>query len=247
MRIPGIARFLVRSGNEILCAPEGATPPHLIAIFLIGTVFAILLHQRGGVVLHASAVGVGDRAVLFCGPSGAGKSTMAAALEQRGYPLLNDDICLLGTDATGATIVYSDGRGPNLWADAIGHLDLAARQGQAVRADFGKYYVEPREATTRPLVLGAIHVLRSAHLSRDEGLETPSLVDAIMLIRHSAYHPRLVAALKQKQHCFLSAANLCAKAEVSVLSRPRDLAGMSARIDLLEEHWRRTGLGGFRP
>lgn len=76
-------------------APEAGTPPQDIAIFIIGTVFGLLLHQREQVVLRASAARVGGKAVLFCGASGAGKSPLAAALAQCGYPLITDDVCAL--------------------------------------------------------------------------------------------------------------------------------------------------------
>jgi hypothetical protein len=247
MHVPGVARFLLRSGAEIVFEPEGATPCGDIAAFAVGTVFGILLHQRGGMVLHASAVGVGDRAVLFCGPSGAGKSTLAAALEQRGHPLLNDDVCLLDTDPTGAPIVLSDGRGLDLWADAIDPLGLAARQGPAVRAGFGKFHVLPRETPNRAMRLGAIYVLRPARPPFHEGIESPNVIDATLLIQQSAYHPRLVAVLQHKRRCFLSAAHMAAKAGVYTLTQPRDFGRLAASVDRLQAHWRATGLCGARP
>jgi hypothetical protein len=84
LRITGVARFLLTGGHDIAFELEEDATEDDVAIFLIGTVFGILLHQRQHVVLHASAVRVGGKAVLFCGPSGAGKSTIAAALGQRG-------------------------------------------------------------------------------------------------------------------------------------------------------------------
>ena len=45
-----------------------------------GLGIAILLHQRGYVILHASCVNLGSAAVAFLGDSTAGKSFMAAAL-----------------------------------------------------------------------------------------------------------------------------------------------------------------------
>ncbi len=85
LRIPDIARFLLNDGREIVVAPETQASAADIPIFILGTVFGILLHQREQIVLHASAVRVNGKAVLFCGASGAGKSTLAAALAQRGY------------------------------------------------------------------------------------------------------------------------------------------------------------------
>jgi hypothetical protein len=42
---------------------------------------SIALPRRGGLLLHASAVAAGDRALIFCGVSGAGKSTIASLLD----------------------------------------------------------------------------------------------------------------------------------------------------------------------
>lgn len=49
--------------------------------------------------LHAAAVDVSDRAILFAGPSGSGKSTLSLRLAQLGFPLISDDF-LLATDTT---------------------------------------------------------------------------------------------------------------------------------------------------
>src|SRR6185437_3943228 len=90
LTIPDIARFLLTDGREIAFEPEPGAYDADIPIFLLGTVFGILLHQREEIVLHASAVRVNGRAILFCGASGAGKSTLAAVLAQRGLPLITD-------------------------------------------------------------------------------------------------------------------------------------------------------------
>jgi hypothetical protein len=91
-RIPDIARFLLNDGSEIVVASESEASDADIPVFILGTVFGILLHQREQIVLHASAVRVNGKAVLFCGSSNAGKSTLAAALAQRGYPLVTDGV-----------------------------------------------------------------------------------------------------------------------------------------------------------
>jgi hypothetical protein len=66
--------------------------PALAGVVLLGTVFAALLQMRGQLVLHASAVAVDGRGVVFLGAKGAGKSTLAAACLRAGHGFLTDDV-----------------------------------------------------------------------------------------------------------------------------------------------------------
>lgn len=72
---------------------------------VLGPGLGVLLHRRGRLVLHGSAVDVGGRAVVLVGDKGAGKSTTAAALVARGHRLLTDDLVALDETAGGAAVL----------------------------------------------------------------------------------------------------------------------------------------------
>jgi len=61
----------------------------------LGSAMGAALFLRGIPVLHATAVAIGDRAVVIAGNSGAGKSTLSAALIKQGASLLADDLAAL--------------------------------------------------------------------------------------------------------------------------------------------------------
>jgi len=237
MRIAGVARFLLTGGHGIAFELEDAAAEADVAIFLTGTVFGVLLHQRQQVVLHASAVRVGGKAVIFCGPSGAGKSTIAAALGERGYPLLNDDVCAIATASDGAPMVHSDGRKLKLWAHSIEKLDLAERRGERVRSRLEKFYVEPEEALSEPLPLGAVYALREARPPYAPGIEAPNVVDAALVLRRSAYRPLLVSRMGQKADYFHAATRIANVAGIFHLTRALDFARMQEVVAWLERHW----------
>jgi len=238
--IPDIARFLLTAGREIAFETENGIPADDVAAFLVGTAFGILLHQRKHIALHASAVRVNDKAVLFCGPSGAGKSTLAAALGQRGYPLVADDLC--GIAATGEPLVQPDGRRLKLWAQAIEELDLTASRGKSVRRRLEKYYVEPNAAFSEALPLGAVYVLREARPPYSPGIERPNVVDAALLLRRNAYRPLLVSRMGQSADYFTAAAAIANAACIFLLTRQFEFAAMPGVVDWLERHWAEIGL-----
>jgi len=242
LAMPDIARFLLTGGREIAVEPAPGVEPAELGIFLIGTVLGILLHQRENIVLHASAVRVGGKAVLFCGASGAGKSTLAAALVRQGFPLVTDDVCAMMFDDRGTPLVQPDGRQLKLWEHAISGLDLSASRGAPVRAQIQKFYVEPGEAFADPLPLGAVYALREPRPPHVPGIERPNVVDCSLLLRRNAYRPLLIRRMGQKTNYFHAAARMTGAAGIFHLTRDLDFAKMPEVIGWLRDHWSELGL-----
>lgn len=119
VRFADDTRFLVRAdGREIalVSAPAAYTRDDLAA-YALGPVLTAALHLQGAVLLHASAVVLGGKGVLFAGPSGSGKSTTVAMLHRVGYAVLADDVVeITGTRALPAVPAL------RLWPDVLDTL-----------------------------------------------------------------------------------------------------------------------------
>lgn len=95
----GVGVFRLPDQATILVEPEPGADGRMVARYLSGVVFAVLLHLRGLVVCHAGSVAVENQeAIVFIGESGAGKSTLAALLHLRGYSCIADDVTAIRVD-----------------------------------------------------------------------------------------------------------------------------------------------------
>jgi energy-coupling factor transporter ATP-binding protein EcfA2 len=96
--VEGVATFAVFEGRKIIVDPLPGVDDGLLNTFIIGPILAVLLRQRGLLVLHGSSVVVEDGAIAFLGNSGAGKSTLAQAFHRQGHPVLTDDVMVVQLD-----------------------------------------------------------------------------------------------------------------------------------------------------
>jgi hypothetical protein len=87
-----IASFLIIQDKQIIVDPVLGVDERLLRLRLLSQALGVILHQRGLLVLHGSAVMLHNSAVVFLGPSGMGKSTTAASLKRKGYSLLADEV-----------------------------------------------------------------------------------------------------------------------------------------------------------
>ena len=164
LRLDAIAGYYVTDGREIVVEPVPGATDDEVQLFLLGSALGALLHQRGLLVMHASAIETPMGAILISGTSGSGKSTLAAALWRRGYRLLADDVCAVAPkpDGTATPIVLPGYPQTKLWADTTRKLALDLDSLRRVRPQLDKYAV-PLEAefSNQSLPLYAVYLLQT--------------------------------------------------------------------------------------
>ncbi|RUX20251.1 MULTISPECIES: serine kinase [unclassified Mesorhizobium] len=119
-----VGTFLISGANRIDVDPAPGVDDPLLAFPLLGPVMALALHQRGLLVLHASAIEVDGKSVIFMGDKGAGKSTTAGAMIRAGHRLLTDDVVALDLSDPDRPMILPGFPQLKLAADAAGAIRL---------------------------------------------------------------------------------------------------------------------------
>ena len=121
-RFEGIGRYRVQDGSRITVQAEKEALPSEIRLLLLGSCIGALLHQRGMLAIHGSAVTDGKQTVIFSGQSGAGKSSLAAGLQELGFTVIADDISVIGQIGDQDFKVENGIPNLKLWKDVLVHL-----------------------------------------------------------------------------------------------------------------------------
>ena len=226
--------FLIRDGREVLVDPAAGVPEDALVPYLLGPAMAIVLHQRGDLVLHGSCVAIEGRAVTFLGKSGWGKSTTAAAFYRRGHRPFSDDLVPVRTAAAGPMAWPSF---PRLKlsteaAEALGYdpanLPLFHPAGDERILDFS------HEFSPAPLPLGSIYVLAA---SSEPEISPLAPQEALMeLVRHSFCAVLLPASGTEPAAGHLGrCAGLLTGTRIRRLQFPRSFSALPGLVRLVEQ------------
>jgi hypothetical protein len=223
--------FWVRRGREIVIEPTLDADENLLRLFILGPALAMLLYQRGLLVLHASGVAVAGGAVAFLGYSGRGKSTTAAALHARGHSVIADDVVAVQVDAENQPIVWPGFPQLKLWPEVAGSISGTPEDLPRLHHSFDKRARRVVEGfSPAPLPLKRLYVLAESETYRIELLPPQEAI--IELVRHS-YGARLLSTQPEGAH-FSRCADLAKQLPVYRLHRPRRLAELATLAELVE-------------
>ena len=220
LEVREVARYLVRAGEEILVDEKPGAYPGSVELFLLGSAFGILLHQRGMLPLHANVIDVGGHGIAFAGPSGAGKSTIASLFHDRGFSVLADDVCAVGFDMDGVPLAQPGPSRLKLWGDALRWSGRDPEEYRPVLDRTDKFIV-PLPPALAPAEIPLTHVYV---LGRAEGPD-PSIrrlvgVEAMRALVSNTYRGEYLPYLKCEQRHFADCLRLVKAVDVFEFNRP---------------------------
>lgn len=238
---PGICRvtydsigsFLIRDGERIVVdvVSYDVTEKKIFRRLLQNELIAVLLTQRGLLVLHASVVSIEGKAVIFLGDRGAGKSTTAAAFHIHGYPVLEDDTVAVRFD-DGFPVVVPGIPQLRLSPDAVTALKF--KKTTTPTGDWGpiKQYLDVG-TTPGPTPLAACYVLQDGE--NLEFKQIPPRNQPFVLVT-STYAQGLLRDTGMSSAHFEQCATIVKSSEIKRLVRPRDHAQLPSLVKLVSEN-----------
>jgi hypothetical protein len=219
MDIPGIARFAINNGNEILIDAYPEADEQSIRLYVMGSAMGAILHQRGFLVLHANAIQVGDGAVLFAGISGSGKSTTAAVFHQKGYPVLSDDVVAIDKNGN----VMGGIPQIKLWENTLQKLEISKHSLTQIRLKIQKYsFPLPENHQQEKLPIKAIYSLDTANQQEPDHFEFAPLtgVDKFNTLKAHTYRRHFMEGLGLKPAHMQLCSTLASNTHMARLTRP---------------------------
>ena len=92
MDVKEVAWFYVSGGDFISILPYPGANQTTIELYLNGSAYGAILHQRKILPLHGSCFRYKGSGVMICGDAGAGKSSLTASFCLKGAEFLTDDV-----------------------------------------------------------------------------------------------------------------------------------------------------------
>lgn len=231
IRCGGVGTFLIRNGSEIVVDPDPAAADRVLRSYVVKAALAAVLHQRGRLILHASAVAVHGSALAFLGASGMGKSTTSAALHTRGHQLLADDLVAVDTTGPGCPKAFP----------GTPQIALFPEPARAVGEDPGmltpvsprspKFICEARHFASAPLDLRRIYILADSTVN---SIEPVPQKDALLALVAHTYGLRVFQAKPETAH-FRACMTILERVPVRRLHRTMDLSALGELAEIIED------------
>ena len=236
LNISGVARYLIRNGEEVLVDQAPAATLSHVCAFLLGTVFGVLCHQRGMTPLHGSAIDVQGGCVVFVGDSGAGKSTLAAALSARGHQVIADDVSCLQLTDNGNVMCWPGVGRIRLWEDAAAALGFIGAERES--HGLNKYLV-PVPQPGSPFAsrrLQRIYHLNRFPLCRTATVSQVRGAAAVELLMQNVYRLSLAEYMGRKPVLGAICAAIAGQIPIFQFSQSIGFDTLQENIEILEDH-----------
>ncbi len=234
LRLDNIARFYAKDGEEIIIEPCKNCDMDDVRLFLLGSVFGAVLHQREHFVLHASTIETPMGAICISGPSGAGKSTLTKSFSNKGYKILCDDVTSITFDGEGNPFVSPGFDKIKLWEDSAKYLNQDIENAQKIRKGIQKYNIKLGESfsgTSMPL--SAVFVLGTNSIEEIIFRKIESF-HKIQALINNTYRINFLSGTESRETHLKQCGKISKKVKMYGMIRPRNTFVVDRMMEIIE-------------
>jgi hypothetical protein len=235
LNIKDVARYLVTNGSEIIIETYPNAQEDDVRLFLLGSCFGALLHQRGYLPFHGSVINIRGKAIIFSGVSGSGKSTLAGAFQKKGYPILSDDVANISMDESHNPFVHPSYPQIKLWKDSLLKLGEEPELHLKLRKKLDKYGVHIHESYfNESLPLAGIYILIAQNTGKDE-IDTVIGIEKFNALRKNTYRYTYLAGLDLNEQHFKTCTRIAPAIRVKRITRSTLSFSLDNLVELVEK------------
>ena len=231
--IAGTGWFYARSGNYVALMPDENATASTIDLYLNGSVYGAILHQRKTLPLHGSCFRYQGLGIMLCGESGVGKSSLTTSFCLQGAAFLTDDVTPV-IFQNGKPYIWGISDRIKLWSDSLQQLNQAEDGLERIMPEREKFYFPmlPNTDTLIPLDLIIIlHVYGQPELT----IEPLEGVPGFTALRNEIFRREYLQGMPDSETAYLGQLIAIGQAvRVVNVYRPEHLAIEQFRAKLVQ-------------
>ena len=222
MKVDEVGTFYAYGGREIDYSPLPGATEESIHLYLNGSVFGVILYQRGILPMHGSSFAYEEKGVMLCGESGAGKSALTAAFSFDGSKFLTDDVSpIIFRDNIPNILALSDRL--KLWNDTLHQLGMGTSQLKSISPDYEKYYFEFDGVQGTFFPLNLIYLLEISK-NEETGILELKGSEKFSSLHNEIYRREYLLGMKENEKVFFNhLVDISNVTKIFKVSRPEEI------------------------
>lgn len=226
-----VAWFYARNGNYVEIIPYQGATQSTIELYLNGSIYGAILHQRKMLPLHGSCFQYGSSGIMISGESGVGKSSLTTSFCLHGAKFLTDDVTPIALKG-GRPYIWGVSDRVKLWSDSLHQLKHSEVDLQRIMPEQGKYYFPMKSANGAFVPLRDIFIVQ---IHNKDGVSVKALkgVEKFAALRQEIYRQEYLSGMAESERAYVAPLiRMSQTVRVTEVTRPATIPIDAFRISL---------------
>ena len=219
-----VGTFYAADGKSICFSPDPDATSESIELYMNGSVYGAILHQRGILPIHGSSFIYRGSGVMLCGHSGAGKSSLTSALCLSGQAtFLTDDVTPILFD-DGKPVILPKSDRVKLWEDSLEQLSEKRSGLKQIRPQDNKFYLNIENSASEQHLLHQVLIINTDDKVTEPVVEQMTGAEGFSILQKEIYRLFYLRAIPQrKARYFMQISKICNQCTILHVTRPADI------------------------